>query len=64
MIDGPNSRLRAMQYAGRVRNSLGILAKLIDSGSEELWPIFEKLESELLTIEQRQYRLSNYFNNQ
>lgn len=44
----------------RLRKSLGIIACLIEQGSRELWPIFEKLEDELCQIEQRQTKLSQF----
>lgn len=45
---------------GRLRKSLAILTYLIERGSDDLWPIFEKLEGELVKLEQRQNRLLRY----
>jgi len=44
----------------RLRNSLNIVAHLIQQGSESLWPVFEKLEDELVRLEERENRLSRY----
>lgn len=44
----------------RLRESLGTIAALIKSGNEKLWPIFDKLEDELLRLEQQERRLSQY----
>ena len=48
----------------RLHSSLGIIADLIGHGNEKLWPIFEKLEDELLRLEQKEKRLSRYSNYQ
>jgi len=44
----------------RLRKSLQVVSILIETGNEDFWPIFEKLEGELLKIEQRQSKLSKY----
>lgn len=46
----------------RLRNSLSTIATLIERGNEKLWPVFEKLEDELLRLEQKEMRLSRYSN--
>lgn len=46
----------------RLRKSLGTIAALINLGNEKLWPIFDKLEDELLRLEQSERRLSQYSN--
>jgi len=45
---------------GRLHNSLAILTDLIERGCDDLWPIFEKLEGELVRLEQRQNSLLRY----
>ena len=45
---------------GRLRNSLSVITHLIEKGNDDLWPIFEKLEDELIRLEERQNRLSRY----
>ena len=55
-IVSPNCEVRKT----RLRESLGTIAVLIKSGNEKLWPIFEKLEDELLRLEQKERRLSQY----
>lgn len=44
----------------RLHKSLETITFLIEIGNEELWPIFEKLEEELLRNLQRQKKLSRY----
>lgn len=44
----------------RLRNSLNVVSQLIQQGSDSLWPVFEKLESELVRLEERESRLSRY----
>ena len=44
----------------RLRNSLAIISSLIEKGNENLWPIFEKLENELVKLEERRLKLSRY----
>lgn len=44
----------------RLHKSLETITYLIEIGNEELWPIFEKLEEELLRNLQRQKKLSRY----
>lgn len=46
----------------RLRKSLGTIAALINLGNEKLWPIFDRLEDELLRLEQNELRLSQYSN--
>jgi hypothetical protein len=45
----------------RLCQSLATLAGLIEKGDERLWPIFESLEEELTRVEQRETRLSKYY---
>lgn len=47
-------------YEGRLCEALKTIATLIKNGNENLWPIFEKLETELMTIQEREDRLSSY----
>ena len=44
----------------RLCKSLATLASLINQGSENLWPIFEKLEEELSNLEKNETRLLKY----
>jgi len=44
----------------RLKQSLATIAFLIEQGNENLWPVFEKLESELGRIQQNEYKLSLY----
>ena len=44
----------------RLRKSLTTITLLIEKGNEELWPIFEVLEGELVKQEQRQNKLLKY----
>lgn len=44
----------------RLRNSLSTIAALIQEGNDKLWPMFEKIENELLRLEQIESRLSKY----
>ena len=46
----------------RLRNSLSTLASLIKHGNQKLWPVFERLEDELLKLEQKEVRLARYNN--
>lgn len=48
----------------RLRKSLATISCLIEKGNEDLWPIFDKLENELIKHEQRRSRLSRYSQNQ
>lgn len=44
----------------RLKQSLATIAFLIEQGNENLWPVFEKLDSELARIQQNEYKLSMY----
>jgi len=44
----------------RLFKSLSTITWLIEMGNEDLWPIFEKLENELISLNQRQIRLTRY----
>lgn len=44
----------------RLHKSLVTITYLIQEGNESLWPIFEKLENELIRLDQRETRLSQY----
>lgn len=44
----------------RLKQSLATIAFLIEQGNESLWPVFEKLDSELVRIQQNEYKLSMY----
>jgi len=44
----------------RLRKSQGTIVSLIKKGDDELWPIFDRLEEELMNLEERKSRLSRY----
>lgn len=44
----------------RIRTALSIVAKLISAGEHSLWPLFDKLETELDLLESRKLRLASY----
>jgi len=44
----------------RLHKSLVTITYLIEEGNESLWPIFEKLENELIRLNKREDRLSQY----
>lgn len=54
------SKVKIDFQKGRLRRSLTIISCLIEKGNEDLWPIFDKLEDELVRLEKRQSRLSRY----
>lgn len=43
---------------GRLRKALSTLTFLIERGNEDLWPLYEIIEDELIKFEQRQKRFS------
>ena len=56
------SKAKVNLEKGRLRKSLTIISCLIEQGNDEFWPIFEKIEKELVRLEKRQSRLSRYSN--
>lgn len=44
----------------RLRKSLVMVTFLIKNGNERLWPIFERLEDELIKLEQKDQKLRRY----
>ncbi len=47
-------------YRRRLTDCLSVTASLINAGNDNLWPIFEKIEKELLAIDKQNERLSKY----
>lgn len=47
-------------FKARIQISLATISILIENGNEKLWPIFDKLESELIQLEQKEDKLSRY----
>ena len=41
---------------------LGILARIIDTQGEAVWPLFERLERELEDVRSRRKRVDRYLN--
>lgn len=48
------------EFKDRLNGSLTTISALIEKGNVELWPILEKLEAELMKIEQREMKLLLY----
>jgi len=48
------------KYKRRLTDCLSVTASLINAGNDNLWPIFEKIEKELLAIDKQNERLSKY----
>ena len=48
------------KYKRRLTDCLSVTASLINAGNDNLWPIFEKIENELLAIDKQNERLSKY----
>lgn len=48
------------KYKRRLTDCLNVTASLINAGNDNLWPIFEKIEKELLAIDKQNERLSKY----
>lgn len=48
----------------RLRRSLTTISILIEKGNDDLWPIFEKLEEELIRLKLKKKRLSRYATDQ